>query len=90
MQLYVISELDGRSNVVTLQTTATEILHDFYQNTRKTDSEKEKNRLIETAAKLILNDIKLIGTSSDNYPTYEEVKSCKKKSAFEHNHCNYY
>ena len=41
----VISELDGRSNVVTLQTTATEILHDFYQNTRKTDSGKIKKKI---------------------------------------------
>ena len=49
----IITELAGKSNVVTFRSTASVILHQFYESPKNEDSESEKYRLIETAAKLI-------------------------------------
>ena len=51
------TEINGKPNVVTFRSTAKAILQDFYAH-RKADPETEKKRIIETAAKLIKDDIK--------------------------------
>ena len=38
----IIAELDGKSNVVTLRSTASSILQQFYESPKKEDSESEK------------------------------------------------
>ena len=65
----------GLSNVVTFTTTASKILHDFHQQSVKDDSIKEKMRIIETAAKLIKNDIKSVIQSIDYYPSSTEMSA---------------
>ena len=78
-----IAKINGKPNVqiVTFTTTASKNLHDFHQQTRKDDSTSEKTRVIETAAKLIKSDFKLITHSKDHYPTSEEM-SAEKAAAF--------
>lgn len=74
----IIAEIDGKPNVVTLRSTAEKILHDFYFLPKKDDPEAEKIRLIETAAKLIKNDIKICSTAYDSYPTSDQMESVQR------------
>ena len=71
----IIAEINGKSNVVTFTTTASKILHDFHQQSERDDSLREKMRIIETAAKLIKNDIKSVIQSTDYYPTSKEMSA---------------
>ena len=71
----IIAEINGKSNVVTFTTTASKILHDFHQQSERDDSLREKMRIIETAAKLIKNDIKSVIQSTDYYPISKETSA---------------
>ncbi len=72
----IISEINGKPNVVTFRSTAKAVLQDFYQQEKKkADPDVEKIRVVETAAKLIRNDIKMIEVSNTAYPTSEEIAS---------------
>ena len=53
------TEINGKTNVLTFRSTAKAILHECYAH-RKADPETEKKRIIETAAKLIKDDIKSV------------------------------
>ena len=71
----IVTEINGKHNVVTFLSTAKCILHEFYAQSRSTDnSESEGIRIIETAAKLIKNDIKGIQTSSEYYPSKNDLE----------------
>ena len=71
----IVTEINGKHNVVTFLSTAKCILHEFYAQSRSTDnSESEAIRIIETAAKLIKNDIKGIQTSSEYYPSKNDLE----------------
>ena len=65
----IITNVNGRPNVVTLRKTATSILNEFHKQQRNDDPEAEKMNIVDSAAKLIKSDIKLVSTCSENYPT---------------------
>uniref|UniRef100_UPI00358E9E7E uncharacterized protein n=1 Tax=Myxine glutinosa TaxID=7769 RepID=UPI00358E9E7E len=77
----IISELDGKPNVA-FRSTDDAILHEFYQEQRKDDSDTEIMRIIRTAAKLIKKDIRSVDTSRDTYPTGEEMSSTEEAMKF--------
>ena len=58
----IITEINGRPSVVTFRSTAASILHKFYDLPKQQDAESEKLRIIETAANLIKNEIKIMDT----------------------------
>jgi len=66
----VLTEINGKPNVVTFRTKASALLQDFYSH-QKADPETDKMRLIKTASKLILEDIKAVETSNVVYPSLE-------------------
>ena len=74
----IITEINSRPNVVTFRSTAASILHKFYDLPIQQDPESEKLRIIETAANLIKNGIKIMDTSKDIYPSPEDIGSVKK------------
>jgi len=78
----VISEINGKSDVVTFKTTASEILHDFYRQPKEEDLSVKKRRIIETAAKLILNDIKSVPTNKEMYPDPNTLSSVTANHEF--------
>ena len=78
----IITELDGKSNVVTYRSTAFNILHQFYESPKTDDPEAEKFRIIETAAKLIKNDIKSINAETSQYPSSDEIRSVEENIEF--------
>ena len=55
--------------MVTFRQTAASVIDEFYCNPRPKDTEEERKRIIETAAKLIKREIKNIDVSSNVYPT---------------------
>ena len=67
----IITDINGKANVVTFRTTATAILQEFHFREQQDDLDinEEQMNIIKTAAKLIKNDLKSIPTSSDSYPT---------------------
>ena len=70
-----MTEINGKHNIDTFISTAKFIIHEFYAQSHSTDnSESEAIRIIETAAKLIKNDIKGIQTSSDYYPSKNNLE----------------
>ncbi|KAJ7377203.1 hypothetical protein OS493_030403 [Desmophyllum pertusum] len=66
----IITEINGKPNVVTFRSTVTSILHEFNAQQKYVDPETENLNIIRTASRLIKNDIKLIKTSKFNeiYP----------------------
>ena len=67
----IITDINGKANVVTFRTTATAILQEFHFREHQDDLDinEEQMNIIKTAAKLIKNALKSIPTSSDSYPT---------------------
>ena len=57
----------GKQNVVTFRSTAEKILEQFAKYAKEKDGNNETNRIVQTAAKLLLVDIKNIGTSKEEY-----------------------
>ena len=68
----IITEINGKPNVVTFRSNAASILHKFYERPKQQDDNVEKLRIIETAVK---NDIKLAETSKINYPLADDISS---------------
>ncbi len=52
------TEVNGKPNVLTFRSTAKVVLQYLYGHAQAADTEKEKMRIIKTAAKLIRDDIK--------------------------------
>ena len=72
----VITELNGKHNVVTFKSTAHSILHSFYKRSNTNDNECEKKAIIKTAGKLILNEIKnMSDISKEEYPSSSDIMS---------------
>ena len=68
------TEINGKPNVATFRNKAKVVLYDFYSH-RDLDPQKDKIRIIETAAKLIKDDIRTVKTLHSNYPGFEELGS---------------
>ena len=71
----VIAEVNGKQDVVTFRTNTSMILQNFYQEQKSNDPTKEKERIILTAAKLLKTEIKETNSSSEFYPTSDEIGS---------------
>ena len=70
----VISNIQGKSNVVTFLSTANKILSDFRNDQSSEDANVEKLRVIQASAELIKNDIKILPPQG-LYPTVAELGS---------------
>lgn len=77
----VILELNGKPNVVTFHTTVAKIVQDFHCQQQKSTL-NETVQIIDTAAKLIRNDIKDIKISKDTYPAYGSMSSSHRALEF--------
>ena len=70
----VITELNGKQNVITFRNTASSILHSFYQKS-SSDSDAYKIEIIKTAAQLLLTDIKDFKATKLPHPDYADLMS---------------
>ena len=67
------TEINGKPNMVTFRNKAKAVLHEFYSH-QKADPETEKRRIVQTAAKLIRDDIKAVETSNTVYPACDQLQ----------------
>ena len=70
----LITEINGKSNVVTFRSTVETILQESHARP-KAHPEEEKKHIIKAAAKLIKNDIKMVEPSTENYPPAAEIET---------------
>ena len=71
------SEFLGKSNVVCFKNNASEVLTDAWYEERKSNAEEESQRIIKTAAKLIVMEMRSCNPDSSTYPTNEVIGSMK-------------
>lgn len=74
----IVTEINGKPNVVTFRSTVIAILHKYRIQRKDVDVETEKMNIIKTASRLIKNAIKLIKTSNETYPL---IKTDAEKNA---------
>ena len=68
----VQTEINGKPNVITFRSKASTLLHNFYSH-QQSDPDTDKMKLVDTAAKLIREDIKAVETSHTVYPSFDEL-----------------
>ena len=71
----IIAEVNGKHDVVTFKSEAHAILHSFYKRNKSDECKSEKDAIIRTAARFILNDIKAMEKAKDIYPQAPEISS---------------
>lgn len=69
----IITEINGKGNVVTVRGTAESVLQQFHAR-QKDDPQMEKYHIIQAAAKLIKDDIKSIDSSNKFYPSTHDME----------------
>ena len=74
----MLAEASGKPNIVCFKNMTESIVNDKWFSERKKDSDDEAERIIVTAAKLILNNIRSAKFNCEFYPTKEDIESCGK------------
>ena len=83
--LMYFAEIDGRPNIVCFRTTTSSIINEKWYNDRKTKVEDEAERIVETAAKIILSEIRAIEYNMEKYPSIEDISNLdENKSIIPH------
>ena len=77
----IITDLNGKVDVVTLRTTAASILHDFYSQEKMENEDAKKLSILKAAAKLIKSDIKCV-TDKSVYPNPDDSSSVECNRQF--------
>lgn len=77
----IVTEVNGKSNVVTFRKTASSSLHNFYAKKVK-DEDAQKELILKTAAELLKNDIRAVPTSRAMYPSDDDISSRGAKLEF--------
>ena len=71
------AEIQGRSDIVCLKDFADFIVNNAWYKKREADSVKESERIIDTAAKLILAEVRSMNIDNDFYPLEKEIADIK-------------
>ena len=78
-KLHFVSE-DGKKDILCFTDVTNTILRDYQK--KKESTKDEKNLIIETAAQLIQNDIKLLKLDPKYYPTIEQMTNVEYQLSF--------
>lgn len=76
------AEMSGRSNVIVFTNNVGKILNNKWYEKRNDDLQKESERIIKTAAKLIIDDVKSTNFDCQVYPSNEDIASIAKGKEF--------
>ena len=76
------AEIQGKSDVVCLKDIASLIVNNNWYMNREKDMAKESERIIITAAKLVLSDIRTQEFPSDLYPSEKEIADIDKCESY--------
>ena len=78
----IITDINGKADVVTFCLTAKSILHDFYKQQKKEDPEAEKAAIITAASRIIRSEIKAMAASKQAYPVPSDIESVENNNSF--------
>ena len=78
----IFTELDGRTDVVTLRPFAAKILQKFYNEPKKEDVKEEEMRVVKTAATCLKNAIKSCPTSKEYYASNSDISSMENAMSY--------
>ena len=78
----VITQINGKSNIVTFCSTAKVVLQSFYEQSKEEYTETEAQRIVVTAAKLIRNSIKSVELCNEFYPAQEQLEKTEEALKF--------
>ena len=73
------AEIKRRTNVVSFQDLASYLVYEKWYTERNTNTANEPKRITQTAAKIILNDIRSRNYETDYYPTTAAIEKASKK-----------
>ena len=76
----VFAEIEGRQNVVCFKHTVSSIISEKWYRDRKNREQEEAERIVETAAKIILSEIRAIKPNMGQYPTKDDIVKLKQES----------
>ena len=62
------AEIDGRPNIVCFKSSTSSIINEKWYNEKRS-----KLQDVETAAKIILSEIRAMDCNNDHYPTVEDI-----------------
>lgn len=68
----VLSRVSRKKTVICLRATGEKILNDMWYSARSTDPQEERQRIVKTAAKIILEDIETMAYDNSVYPPTDE------------------
>ena len=71
----ILTEVNGKQNVVTFRNKAEAVLREFYSQNENEDPDTDKASIVEAAAKLIRVGIKAVETPHGVYPACDELGS---------------
>lgn len=77
-----ITSLKGQPNFVSLRQSASSIIKEFYNEPKENTDEKEKQRIVLTAAKLIKSEIKSMDSNDKSYPCADGISSVERALDF--------
>lgn len=78
----IITDIVGKSSVVTLRETAKSILQTFYNRPQNDNHEDEKKAIIKAAAQLIKSDVQSLTGEKEVYPTAKDIGSTEANLRF--------
>ena len=76
------AEINGRSDVVCFSNMVNYIVNDKWYESRKSDKIKEAERIVITAAKIIMAEIREMNYDNLVYPTHDDIVLPKKQDYF--------
>ena len=76
------AEIDGRSGVVCFSNMVNHIVNDKWYGSQKSDETKEAERIVITAAKIIMAEIREMSYDNLVYPTHDDIALPEKQDSF--------
>ncbi len=71
----VVSSITGKSSIMSFRDSAHRVLHEKWTTDKVLDANSQSDRILDMAASIILNDIRLSVYGCDEYPTLETTEN---------------
>ena len=75
-------EMNGKSDVICFRNMANFIVNDSWYKSRNKNAEEDSKRVVVTAAKLIVNELRSTTFKSESYPDTEQISDLNKNKGW--------
>ena len=75
------ADVDGKPNVLCFKNKTSSIINEKWYNDKKSKVEDEAERIVETAAKIILSEIRALETNMGQYPTTDDISNLEQSKS---------